>query len=39
MKFDDYRISPDIKRNLETLGFRRPTNNQHKAITQILNIV
>ena len=36
MKFDDYRISPDIKRNLETLGFRRPTDIQYKAITPIL---
>jgi len=36
MKFDDYRISPDIKRNLATLGFRRPTDIQYKAITPIL---
>ena len=36
MKFDDYRISPDIKENLETLGFRRPTDIQYKAITPIL---
>jgi ATP-dependent RNA helicase RhlE len=36
MKFDDYRISADIKRNLETLGFRRPTDIQYKAITPIL---
>jgi len=36
MKFDDYRISSDIKRNLETLGFRRPTDIQYKAITPIL---
>ena len=36
MKFDDYRISPDIKKNLETLGFRRPTDIQYKAITPIL---
>lgn len=36
MKFDDYRISPDIKRSLETLGFRRPTDIQYKAITPIL---
>ncbi|BBE17352.1 ATP-dependent RNA helicase RhlE [Aquipluma nitroreducens] len=39
MKFDDYRISSDIKRNLEALGFRRPTDIQYKAITPILNIV
>jgi len=36
MKFDDYRISPDIKKNLETLGFRRPTDIQYKAIAPIL---
>lgn len=36
MKFDDYRISPDIKRSLESLGFRRPTDIQYKAITPIL---
>jgi ATP-dependent RNA helicase RhlE len=36
MKFDDYRISPDIKRNLSDLGFRRPTDIQYKAITPIL---
>lgn len=36
MKFDDYRISPDIKRSLETLAFRRPTDIQYKAITPIL---
>lgn len=36
MKFDDYRISPDIKRSLESLGFRRPTDIQYKAINPIL---
>ena len=36
MKFDDYRISADIKRSLESLGFRRPTDIQYKAITPIL---
>ena len=36
MKFDDYRISPDIKKNLSDLGFRRPTDIQFKAITPIL---
>jgi ATP-dependent RNA helicase RhlE len=36
MKFDDYRISPEIKRNLSELGFRRPTDIQYKAITPIL---
>ncbi|MBV5312181.1 MAG: DEAD/DEAH box helicase [Prolixibacteraceae bacterium] len=36
MKFEDYRISPEIKENLTTLGFRRPTDIQYKAITPIL---
>jgi ATP-dependent RNA helicase RhlE len=36
MKFDDYRISSDIKRSLESLGFRRPTDIQYKAISPIL---
>jgi len=36
MKFDDYRISPEIKKNLSDLGFRRPTDIQYKAITPIL---
>lgn len=36
MKFEDYRISPEIKRNLAELGFRRPTDIQFKAIPPIL---
>jgi len=36
MKFDDYRITPDIKKNLEALGFKRPTDIQYKAIGTIL---
>ena len=36
MKFSDYRISPEIKKNLSDLGFRRPTDIQYKAITPIL---
>ena len=36
MKFDDYRISSDIKKSLESLGFRRPTDIQYKAISPIL---
>ena len=36
MKFEDYRISPDIKKNLAVLGFRRPTDIQFKAIPPIL---
>ena len=36
MKFEDYRISSDIKKSLDSLGFRRPTDIQYKAITPIL---
>jgi ATP-dependent RNA helicase RhlE len=36
MKFDDYRIAPEIKRSLETAGFKRPTDIQFKAIPAIL---
>lgn len=36
MKFEDYRISAEIKTNLASLGFRRPTDIQFKAITPIL---
>jgi ATP-dependent RNA helicase RhlE len=36
MKFDDYRIAPELKRNLEALGFKRPTDIQFKAIPSIL---
>lgn len=37
MKFDDYFIDEEIKRNLTALGFRRPTDIQFKAIPSILN--
>jgi len=37
MKFDDYRIAPEIKQNLAALGLRRPTDIQFKAIPPILN--
>lgn len=36
MKFDDYRIAPEIKQNLAHLGFKRPTDIQYKAIPNIL---
>ena len=36
MKFEEYPVSPEIKRNLETLGFKRPTDIQFKAIPPIL---
>jgi ATP-dependent RNA helicase RhlE len=37
MKFDDYRIAPEIKRNLAAMGLRRPTDIQFKAIPPVLN--
>lgn len=36
MKFDEYTIAPEIKRNLTTLGFKRPTDIQFKSIPPIL---
>jgi ATP-dependent RNA helicase RhlE len=36
MKFEDYRISGTVKRNLAEMGFRRPTDIQYKAIPPIL---
>lgn len=36
MRFEDYNIAIEIKRNLETLGFRRPTDIQFKSIPAIL---
>jgi ATP-dependent RNA helicase RhlE len=36
MKFEDYRISDEIKNSLSKLGFRRPTDIQFKAIPPIL---
>ena len=36
MKFEDYRIAPEIKRNLEELGFKKPTDIQFKSIPAIL---
>ncbi len=35
MKFSSYHISPEIKANLEKLGFNRPTDIQFKAIPNI----
>ena len=37
MKFDRYPIPDEIKKNLELLGFRKPTDIQYKAIPSILN--
>lgn len=36
MRFDDYPIAPEIKRNLSALGFKRPTDIQFKSIAPIL---
>ena len=36
MKFSDYRINDNIKRNLEQLDFKKPTDIQYKAIPSIL---
>ena len=36
MKFSDYRFAPEVKENLERLGFKRPTDIQYKSITPIL---
>ncbi|SIT90877.1 DEAD/DEAH box helicase [Pontibacter indicus] len=36
MKFEDYRISDEIKKSLEKLGFRKPTDIQYKAILPIM---
>ncbi len=37
MKFEEYRISLEIKQSLEELQFKRPTDIQFKAIPSILN--
>lgn len=36
MKFEEYNISPEIKKSIAELGFRRPTDIQFKAIGPIL---
>ena len=36
MKFEEYPIAPEIKRSLEKLGFKRPTDIQYKSIPPIL---
>ena len=36
MKFEEFPITDQIKRNLETLGFKRPTDIQHRSIPAIL---
>lgn len=37
MKFDDYRISREIKKNLHAMGFVRPTDIQFKSIPPVQN--
>ena len=37
MKFQDYKISSDIKTSLDEMGFKKPTDIQFKAIPNILN--
>lgn len=36
MKFEDYHFSPELKKNLELLGFKRPTDIQFKCIPHVL---
>lgn len=36
MKFEQYHISPEIKKSLAELGFKRPTDIQFRAIPSIL---
>ncbi len=36
MKFEEYHISDQIKRNLKELDFKRPTDIQHRSIPAIL---
>ena len=38
MKFSEYHIAPKIKKSLEELGFKRPTDIQFKAIPSILKL-
>lgn len=37
MKFEEYRIAPQIKENLAELNFKRPTDIQFKTIPHVLN--
>ncbi|MDP4227426.1 MAG: DEAD/DEAH box helicase, partial [Bacteroidota bacterium] len=36
MKFEHYHFVPALKRNLQSLGFRKPTDIQYKSIPPIL---
>jgi len=35
MKFEEYRLSQEVKRNLEEMGFKRPTDIQFKCLPHI----
>ncbi len=37
MKFEDLNLRPQVKKNVEAMGFTRPTDIQFKAIPHILN--
>lgn len=37
MKFEDYHIAEEIKRSIDEMGFKRPTDIQYKAIPNIMN--
>jgi ATP-dependent RNA helicase RhlE len=37
MKFEQYHLLPEIKANLDEMGFKRPTDIQFKAIPPIMN--
>ncbi|RMG87535.1 MAG: DEAD/DEAH box helicase [Bacteroidetes bacterium] len=36
MKFEDYPLTPELKKSIAKLGFKRPTDIQYKAIPHIL---
>lgn len=37
MKFDEYRIAPEVKKSLSEMGLKRPTDIQFKCMPAILN--
>lgn len=37
MRFEDYRLSEEVKRNIKSMGFKRPTDIQFKCIPHIQN--
>nr|MBC7613210.1 DEAD/DEAH box helicase [Pseudopedobacter sp.] len=37
MKFSKYHIAPQLKKSLEELGYKKPTDIQFKSIPQILS--